>query len=113
MGKVYSFLAYSVALIVAVGYVVIDVGVELLQKFVHQRHGCASVHVVVAIDEDALLTSHGVVETIHGDVHVFHQEWVDEVGQLWAEKAFRRRFGGNASMDEKQCQDRADAQLVG
>ena len=55
VGKVDSFLAHSVAFVVTVGDVVVNVGIELLQESIHQCYGSASVYVVVAVYEDAFL----------------------------------------------------------
>jgi len=101
MGKVDSLLAHSISLVVSVGYVVVDVGIELLQKLIYQGNGGAAIYVVVSIDEDALLAPHRIIEAVNGYVHVLHEEWIDEVGELRSEKPFRRRFRRDASMDEK------------
>ena len=99
--KVYSLFAYSIAFVVSVWYVVINVGIKLLQKLVHQCYSRASIHVIVSIDHDALLSSHCIVEAIYSDIHILHQEWIDEIRQLGAEKPLGCRFCRNASMDEK------------
>ncbi len=45
MGKVYSLLAYSIAFVVPIGYVVVDIGIELLQKLIHQvQQPCIRLH---------------------------------------------------------------------
>ena len=77
--KVYSLFAYSIAFVVSVWYVVINVGIKLLQKLVHQCYSRASIHVIVSIDHDALLSSHSIVEAINSDIHILHQEWIDEI----------------------------------
>ena len=77
--KVYSLFAYSIAFVVSVWYVVINVGIKLLQKLVHQCYSRASIHVIVSIDHDALLSSHSIVEAIYCDIHILHQEWIDEI----------------------------------
>ena len=69
----------AVAVFVAVGDVVVDVAVELLQEAVDQCHGGASVHVVVAIDEDAFLAAQGFVQSAHGLLHVLEEERVVQV----------------------------------
>ena len=107
-----SFVADAIPLVVAVGDVIVDVGVELSQKFVHQRDGRASIHVVVAIDQYALLAPHGVVEAVHGEIHVLHQKRVDEIGQLRTKEALGRRLGRDAAIDEQVGEYRADIQLL-
>ena len=113
MCKVYSLFAYSIAFVISVGDVVIDVGIELLQKLIHQCYSRAAVYVVIAVNENALLASHGIVEAVYGDIHILHQERIDQVGKLWTEESLGCRLGRNASMDEKIRQDRADAELHG
>ena len=113
MGKVYPLLAHAVALVVAVGDIIVDIGIELLQKLVHQRHGRTSVDVVVSIDEDALLAPHGIVESVHGHVHILHEEGVDKVGELWAEESLGSTLCGDAAPDEEQGEDRAHVELLG
>ena len=44
-----AFIGHAIAVLVAVGDEVIYVGVETVQKFVHQRYRRASVHIVVSI----------------------------------------------------------------
>ena len=60
-GIVDTLAAHSVALFIAVGNVVFDVGIELLQELVYQSHSGTSVYIVVAIDEYTLLASHSIV----------------------------------------------------
>ena len=61
LGIVDTLAAHSVALFIAVGNVVFDVGIELLQELVYQSHSGTSVYIVVAIDEYTLLASHSIV----------------------------------------------------
>ena len=107
-----SFAAHPITLIVAVGNVVVDVGVELLQELVHQSHGSASIDIVVAIYKDTLLPSHGVIEPVDGHIHILHEEGIDEVGELRTEESFGGTLGGDASAYEQLCKDGADVQLV-
>ena len=79
LGKVYALLAHSVTLVITVGNVVVDVAVELLQKLIHQRHCCASIYIVVAIHQYAFLMTYGIVQSVNGKVHIFHQEGVYQV----------------------------------
>ena len=61
-----------------------------MYELIHQRHCCAAVHIIVAIDEDSLLSSHGVVEAVHCQVHILHEERIDEVCQLRMEESLGR-----------------------
>ena len=67
-----AFAAHPVALVVAVGNVVIDIRIEQAQEFIDQGHRRAAIHIIIAINHDTLLTPHGVVEPIDGHVHIFH-----------------------------------------
>ena len=81
-----ALAAHPISLVVAVGNVVVDIGVILLQEFVDQCHGRASVHIVVTIHHDTFLTSHGFVQAFHRLVHVLHEERVEQVAQLRMEE---------------------------
>ena len=58
---VYTLDADAVTFFVTVGDIVLHVGVELLQEFIHQSYCCTSIHVVVAPDHDALFSAHRVI----------------------------------------------------
>ena len=90
LGIVDALLAHTVALVVTVGDVILDVGVELLYKLIHQRYSRASVYVVIAIHQDALLAPHSVVKAVDGQVHILHEERIDKVGQLRMEESLGR-----------------------
>ena len=112
VGIVYSLLAYSIPLVVPIGYVIFYIGLELLQKLVYQGNSRASVYIVVSIDQDAFLPSHGIIQSVDSHIHILHQEGIDEVGQLWSEESLCSRFCGDASLDKKLTKDRADIELV-
>ena len=105
LGIVYAFVADAVSFLVAVGYVIIHVGVELLQELVHQCHGCAAVDVVVAVDHDAFLAAHCIVEPVYGQVHVVHEERVVEFVEHRAEKPLGSRLCPYASLQQQVCKD--------
>ena len=94
---VYSFLTYAISLFITVGDIVFNVRIEPLQEFVHQRNSCASIYIVVAVHHDTLFASHCVIQTIHGHVHILHQEGINEVVELRTEVTLCRRLCGNAS----------------
>ena len=85
-GKVNTFLGDAIALLVAVGDVVVNVGIILREELIDQGHSRTSVHIIVAIDEDALLGSEGSIESRHGHLHIVHEEGVVEVCQLRSEE---------------------------
>ena len=90
LGIVNALLAYTISLIVAIGNIILDVGVELLYKLIHQRYRRASVYVVIAIHQDTLLAPHSVVKAVDGQVHILHEERIDKVGQLRMEESLGR-----------------------
>ena len=97
---VYSLITHTVSLVIAVGDVVLDVRIELLQKLIHQCNGSATVNIVIAVNHYALLAPHGVVKTVNGNVHVLHQERVQQVSELRTEEAFCRRLGGDSPLNQ-------------
>ena len=86
LGEIHTFSADAVALLIAVGDVEIDVGCELLQESVDERHGRTTVDVVVAVHQYAFLASERPVQAVHGHPHVAKQEGVEQLAQLWAEE---------------------------
>ncbi len=87
VGRIVDDVArYAVALVVAGGYVEINLGVEILEIAVYERHGSGAVDIVVAVHEYLLFGAHGAVEAVDGLVHVGHEEGVVEVAQRWMEK---------------------------
>ena len=85
-GIVYPFGRYPVTFVVAVGDVIVNVRIELLNKLVDQCHCCSAVYIIITINQNTLFLSHCLIKALHGHIHVFHQEWVVQVGQLRAEK---------------------------
>ena len=48
--------------------------------------------------------SHGRIQALNGYLHVVHQEWVVEIGQLWPEEALGLRRGIKTAFDEQTAQ---------
>ena len=90
---VHTHNGHAISLVVTVGNIVVDVTVELLQETINQCYCRTSVHIIVAIDHDTLLTSHRLVEPFHCHIHILHQERVMQVLKLWT-KIRTCRFGG-------------------
>ena len=109
---VYALIAHTISLFVSVGDIVFYIRVELLQKLVHQSHGRTSVHIVISVDHDALLASHGVVQPVYGYVHVVHQEWVDKLVEHRAEETLCRRLGLYTASDEQVGESRTHADFL-
>ena len=84
--------AEAVAVFVAVGNEKIHIGAAKGQERIHDRHGCGAVHVVVTVNENLFLMVDGLPNAVHGQVHVFHQERVVQVGHIGL-KEFAHLFG--------------------
>ncbi len=82
-------LRNPVAFVVACRDVVFNVGIEVAQIAVDERHGGGAVHVVVAVDHYPLFRPHGLVEPGHGFVHVRHKERIVKILERWMEEMFR------------------------
>ena len=113
LGIFYSLSADAITLFLAVGDVVVDIGIELLQEFIDQCYRRTPVDVVVAIYHDALFAPHGVVQTVYRDVHVIHQEGVYQLVEHRTEEAFCRTFRLGATLYEQTGQDRTHPNLLG
>ena len=85
-GIVNALERYAVSLVVAAGYVVLYVGVIILQILVHEGYGRGAVHVIVAVYHDSFLGAHCGVESVHGPVHVGHKERIVQVGDGGSEE---------------------------
>ena len=103
----------AVALVVAVGYVVLDVGVEIAYEGVHQGYSRGTVHVVVSVYHDPFLLGDSLLEPVYSPVHIFHQEGVVELGEVGLEKLAGPVGGGDAALYQEVGEDLVDAQLRG
>lgn len=111
-GVIDALDGHAVAFLVAVGDVVVDVGIILLQKTVDERHGRAAVDVVVSIDQNALFLTERPVEATDSHVHILHLKRIVELGELGPEKLPGGRNGCDATIDEQLSQNGVDAQVV-
>ena len=107
---VYSLLRHTIPFVVAVRDVVVEVRIVLLQKTIDQRNRRTPVHIIVTIDQDAFLPAHRLIQTLHSQVHIPHQERIVEVVQLGSEELTRLVFGGDAPLNQKPTQNRAEIQ---
>ena len=110
---VYALTTHTVSLTFAVGNVVVDVGIELLQKLVDQCYRRTSVDIVVAVDHDALFAPHCIVQTVYRHVHVVHQERVYQLVQHRTEEALRCTLCLDAPLNEQTGQNRTRSNLLG
>ena len=111
-GVVHSFVGYPVTFVVAVGDVIVDVRIELLDKLVDQCHSGGTVYVIVSVNQNPFFLSHSLVQACHGHVHVLHQERVVQVGQLRAEEFPCSSSCCDAAFDEQLAKYGANAQLL-
>ena len=85
-GIVHSFFRNAIPFVIAVGYVIIQVRIELLDKLVDQCYGGSSVYIIISINQNTLFLSHSLIQTFYCNIHIVHQERIVQVGQLRAEK---------------------------
>ena len=85
-GVVDSLFRNAIPFVVAVGYVIVNVRIELLNELVDQCYGSSTVYVIISINQNTLFLSHRPVQTLHCNIHILHQERIVQVGQLRAEK---------------------------
>ena len=78
-GIVHTLCRNAISLVVTVGYVIIYVRIELLNKLIDQGHGGGSVYIVISINQNALFLSHCLVQAFYGHVHIFHEERVVQI----------------------------------
>ena len=101
----------AVALVVAVGYVVLDVGVEIAYEGVHQGDGRSPVHIVVSVDHDLLLRGYSLFQTVHSLVHILHQKGVMQLGEVGLEELAGPVGGGDTALYQEVGEDLVDTQL--
>ena len=112
-GPVDALVGDAVALVVAVGDVVFDVGVEIAYEGVHQGYSRGTVHVVVSVYHDPFLLGDSLLEPVYSPVHIFHQEGVVELGEVGLEELAGPVGGGDAALYQEVGENLVDAQLGG
>ena len=90
-----------------------DDGIVLTDELIDQSHRCHAVHIVVAIDHDALFPKKGAVESFHRCLHVVHEEWVEQLCELWAEETSGLTGGKDAALTQHSPKDGVNTQFVG
>ena len=93
---------HAIALLVAVGYIVIYFGIELLQIREHESHGRRSVHVVIPVNEYLLLRLYRQHDAFHRLIHVIHQERVVQMLVSGTEKPLRLLIRTNTSLNQQR-----------
>ena len=86
LGKVYALTRDTISFLIPVRDVVVYVGGILFQELVNKCHGSNSVHVIVAVDQDSLLSSQSVVQALYGHCHVAEEEGIEKFCQLGSEE---------------------------
>ena len=112
-GIIHTLARHSVTLLISVGDVIVDIGIILLQESIHQCNGCASVHIVVSIHQDALLTAKSSIEPGHCLVHILEQERVKQFGELRAKEGTGFLCSGDTTFEQESAKHRADTQRLG
>ena len=75
-GGIDTFLRDAVPFRITVRDIINKVIRLCLEERVHERHGSRSVHVIIAIDHDALMVVNGSAKPVNGCAHILHQERV-------------------------------------
>ena len=75
---IHTFTGYAIAFLVTVWYIIVNVGIILLQEPIHEGNSRTAIHIIVAIDQDTLLTSKGSIKTGHSLVHVLEQKRIEQ-----------------------------------
>ena len=105
-------LTYAITFIVSVWDIILYVGIKLAQELIYQCDGRASIDIVVTKHHDTLLASHRIIQPIDCHVHILHEEWIDEIGQLWTEESLCSRFGSDSTLYQKATQHGSDAEFL-
>jgi hypothetical protein len=72
----------------------------LPQKFINQSYGCCTVDIIVAIDHNLLVIGYGTLDALDRLIHILHQEWVVQVGELRIKKFIGLFYGVYASLNK-------------
>ncbi len=107
-----AFGAQSVPFIHPVREEIFDRRARRPQHAQQQRARRYAVHVVVAVNDDALLAFDGVADPIHRRRHVRQLERVAKLAQLRIEKVFRSGNIAVAAIDEDLGQRRRDVKFA-
>ena len=99
-GPVQGFVGQAVAFVVAVRNVELYLGGELLDKGVYLGHRRGAVYVIVSVNQDFLPADDGLVQALHGFVHIRHQEGIVQVFQAGTEETTGLFEGVDATLDQ-------------
>lgn len=76
-------------------------GSDPIDGGLEQDGGGGAVHVVVAVDEDRLAESDGLLDAVYGAIHAEHEVGWMEVVERGVEEGFGDGGGGDAAGDEE------------
>ena len=85
-----SLATHSISLLIAIRDIVFYVGIVKTKELIDEGYSRTAVNIIVTIYHDTFLTPHGIIEPIHRDIHILHQERIDKVIELRTEKALCR-----------------------
>ena len=102
----------AVAFHQAVGHVGHDLRTRRPQEAGQERGRGDAVHVVVAVEGDALAARDGAHEPLHGRGHAFHEERVRQVGEARLQEALGVRRIGKPAAGEHPRRQRLQPQLT-
>ena len=74
-----SLTTYSISLLIAIRDIVFYIGIVKTKELIDEGNSRTAINIIVTIYHDTFLTSHGIIEPIHRDIHILHQERIDEV----------------------------------
>jgi len=103
----------AVALVQAVGDVGGGTRAQVPEEEGQQGRGAHPVHVIVAVEGDALLVDHGADEPLHGGGHALHAEGVRQVRQAVGQEGGGGLRSPEAPVDEDPGGERMDPELRG
>ena len=107
----YALVRHSVSFFVTVGNVEIHLVGKALQEGIHQRHGGSAINIIIAIHENLLSPFNCLVQTLHGLVHILHQEGVMQVFETRTEESAGLLEGFHATLYKKRGQNLVDSHL--
>ena len=104
-----AFGRHPVALAVPHGDVRQHGDLKAFEEGRHHGDRGRAVHVVIAVDHDALVAFDGLHDPGHGFVHVLHQEGVVHLVAAGVQKVLHFIRGSHAALDQQGCNQRAEA----
>ena len=104
--------ATPIALAVTHGNVGEHRHLEPFEEGRHHGHRRRAIHVVVAVDHDALVPFNGFHDSGHGLVHVLHQEGIVEFVAVGVQKIIHFSLADHASLDQQRCNQRTQPRVL-